>query len=397
VNVTQLEEERLSESELSSLRERLHAVAPDAVSLEDVAEAAGVSLIDAQEQLRQLRAERAFQLPPKKASQAPLAILAVAMFATAGYIWHIRQPEDLDAKLARIQAEHKARLPQIRRDHPLPQIGVPKDLPLPPRGFTIHFRGMYRELTVNPKGNTIPLAEVAKKQLAISYYAALCLFAKEEPNHGKLKPLSNPMMGWQQANDNMATVMLGNSMEQVALVPDPGQTQGQLIDMWKYLCDRSAVTTVDMALQNQNKQILDPPDSPFNQNLVQPPYGFNVTAGASGGFGGSSILLAPVPKFDFAGKLVQSVKSYVLAARSNRGMAFQTLPTDKTLRLLPFTKVRIQGPLRAVEFDVPNGSAPGYASAADAERAADRIIAENCRIAADQMDEVNRLARDQKE
>jgi hypothetical protein len=393
-----------SRDEIADLQRRLaesgklgDVRASGALTLEDVAEASGVSVAEARLALEQMRAERAFasaKTAPTKKKQWPMAVLAGALFFSAWAIYaatpHRMTDEEVEAKQRELTEARKKKPKKIH--YPIETIinkGPGSSLP----GIQISFRGAYTITTGQPATNSPILdKEVATKYLIAATQA---VFAKAlEMENGAHPPAgTKPLGGQGQGIDYRPGYMgfgFGNTFGYIPIAPVTdgtmvGQPGTSLPEMQQY----NIKSTVEIAVKSLWEQQQNALKAGGTSSYPAAPPGFSVTVnGRRKNFGSpTQLYFLPIDRTAVKARLIVCIRQVMEADAKPIDVPFDEMRRkDAAIPMPPFTEVIVSGPGGPVHAKIPTGISEKYPSAADAGRAAGPAIEKLAEEASKQVD-----------
>ena len=398
--------ERLTSEEVGAVRLRVASAgtsdprAYGASTLGDVAEALGLPPATVARHLEDLRAGRAIRpVAPVRKDQRALLGFAVVLLASA-YPLHLLNPRRLSAEEREALGDERlADLRARRRAHPVvhyPILTTVRTGALPPLGFTIRFTGKLTQTTSAPPGprDVLPSRSAARAELVAAILNAYDVACEAErsapkPTHPLPRGEGFSAMGAKpQAGTLVYSVGMGGYTPPVALPIDP--PPGLSASAWDEEIRRQIGANVDGLLdgvvRSQVASLRIGP--PRWSGGVAPPVGYSV-AFAGRQATGASAFGEPILPYDVgavARKLAWTVRSLMWHDADPPDFATpDSLAAFAKTATPAFAKVTFDGPKGEFAVRLPLVASPEYPTAADAARAANRILEDAARRAAEQV------------
>ena len=384
--------DRPSQEELYELRRRLAGDdrADGAANLDDLAEAMGVPPESVRETLDRIREERAFRPGPKK-DQRPMLAFAAFLLGSA-FVIHRLNPRALSDDERAAQAEERlAEIRARRRSHPVVHYPIPNKVTtgaMPPSGFAIEMRGPLTTTTLAARSG-LPATRAATVEaltaaLANAYGSALDAEAAAPPPP---RPIERKENWTSPFPPNAIALSVGNNVGYIQPERYAGMSSQERARAVLAEAGSMARSVVDGAVRSQESCLKDEPIRRSTYVALPPGFGLEfsgrqkTTIMSSG-----AIRVLPVDPEKLARKLETILRSHVwndlvppdFSTPESRAALAKT-PTPE------FADVTLKGPLASRRFRLPLTASARYPTAADAARAADRLIALEARRAAAQV------------
>ncbi len=401
--------DRLTPEEVSAIRRRLadgDGNLPDfrtygAATLDDVAEAVGLTPDEVRRQLDRIRAERAVpSAVPARKDQRALLAFAVVLLAAA-YPIHLLNPRKLtDEEVLSGMEERVAESRARRKAHPVVHYPIVTKVrlgALPPAGFTIDFQGQLTDTTVVPGPSTNgPLernaARTALVEAVLNVYEVARAAERDAPKPDHPLPAPKGFMGNMEPKPDAGTLVysVGTTSyvphTSLPIDPMPGFSPAQWDEEVRRRIEATVDGLLDGLMKGQEASLKVEP--PRWGNAVMPPTGYTIAFSGRqvSGSNSTSLVILPYDAAGVARKLTWAVRHLIWHdadppdfSSPESNAAFAKKPTPA------YANVTFHGPGGDVVFNLPMTASKKYPNAAAAARAADRILDEAVRKAAAQV------------
>ena len=387
--------DRPSPEEIEEIRRRLAGDdrADAAATLGELAEALGVPEEGVRTQLDRIREERAFRPAPRK-DQRPMLAFAIFLLGSA-FVIHRLNPRALSAdenlaqmddRLAEIQARQRA--------HPVVHYPIQSRVKagaMPPQGFDIELRGPLTTTdlasTGNPPMGRAATVEALSAALANGYRASMAAEAAAPPPP---KPIERREF-WMSPfpPEAIATTITGYNGYFIPSRFD-GRAPAERARMIESEARSVAEGVVGGAVQAQEAGLK--PEPILRSTYIAMPPGFSLEFNARQKTSTSStpLRVLPLDPERVARKLESILRSHLWNDLASPDLITPESRAALAKRPTPeFAEVAITGPLGRRSFRLPLAASSRYPTAADAARAADRILVQQSRLAAAQVASMN--------